>query len=106
MPHRRSVARLERIALMGIGDAFAEAASGVDDDNGELSTTAAGKRLQEMLLESIPHYFHKEILSECLVSACAILVIILGGAATCSEGFVICFLKVPLACLGSMAAAV
>ena len=25
---------------------------------------------------------------------------------TCSEGFVICFLKVPLACLGSMAAAV
>ena len=29
-----------------------------------------------------------------------------GGAATCSEGFVICFLKVPLACLGSMAAAV
>ena len=71
MPRRRSVARLERIALMGIGDAFAEAASGVDDDNGELSTTAAGKRLQEMLLESIPHYFHKEILSECLVSACS-----------------------------------
>ena len=31
---------------------------------------------------------------------------ILGGAATCSEGFVICFLKVPFACLGSMAAAV
>ena len=31
---------------------------------------------------------------------------ILGGAATCSEGFVVCFLKVPLACLGSMAAAV
>ena len=31
---------------------------------------------------------------------------ILGGAATCSEGFVICFLKVSLACLGSMAAAV
>ena len=31
---------------------------------------------------------------------------ILGGAATCSEGFVICFLKVPIACLGSMAAAV
>ena len=31
---------------------------------------------------------------------------VLGGAATCSEGFVICFLKVPLACLGSMAAAV
>ena len=29
-----------------------------------------------------------------------------GGAATCSEGFVICFLKVPLACLGSMAAAI
>ena len=28
------------------------------------------------------------------------------GAGTCSEGFVICFLKVPLACLGSMAAAV
>ena len=28
------------------------------------------------------------------------------GAATCSEGFIICFLKVPLACLGSMAAAV
>ena len=27
-------------------------------------------------------------------------------AATCSEGFVICFLKVPLACLGSMAVAV
>ena len=32
--------------------------------------------------------------------------VILGGAATCSEGFVICFLKVPLSCLGSMAAAV
>ena len=31
---------------------------------------------------------------------------VLGGAATCSEGFVICFLKVPLACLGNMAAAV
>ena len=31
---------------------------------------------------------------------------ILGGAATCSEGFVIYSLKVPLACLGSMAAAV
>ena len=31
---------------------------------------------------------------------------ILGGAATCSEGFVICFLQVPLACLGSTAAAV
>ena len=30
----------------------------------------------------------------------------MGGAATCSEGFVICFLKVPLAFLGSMAAAV
>ena len=29
---------------------------------------------------------------------------LLGGAATCSEGFVICFLKVHLACLGSMAA--
>ena len=29
----------------------------------------------------------------------------MGGAATCSEGFVACFLKVPLACLGSMAAA-
>ena len=31
---------------------------------------------------------------------------ILGGAATCSEGFVICFIKVPLAYLNSMAAAV
>ena len=31
---------------------------------------------------------------------------LLGGVATCSEGFVICFLKVPLVCLGSMAAAV
>ena len=31
---------------------------------------------------------------------------ILGGAATCFDGFVICFLKVPLACLGSIAAAV
>ena len=31
---------------------------------------------------------------------------LLGGAATCSEGFVLRFLKVPLACLGSMAAAV
>ena len=29
---------------------------------------------------------------------------VLGGAATCSEGFVICFPKVPLACLFSMAA--
>ena len=33
-------------------------------------------------------------------------VYILSGAATCSEGFVTCFLNVPLACLGSMAAAV
>ena len=31
---------------------------------------------------------------------------ILGGAATCVQGFVISFLKVPLACLGCMAAAV
>ena len=31
---------------------------------------------------------------------------VLGGVATCSEGFVLCFLKVPLAWLGSMAAAV
>ena len=31
---------------------------------------------------------------------------VLGWAASCSEGFVTCFLKVPLACLGSMAAAV
>ena len=31
---------------------------------------------------------------------------LLGGAATCSEGFVICFPKVSLSCLGSMAAAV
>ena len=31
---------------------------------------------------------------------------LLGGEATCSEGFVMCFLKVPLACLGSRAAAV
>ena len=31
---------------------------------------------------------------------------LLGGAVTCSEGFVTVFLKVPLACLGSMAAAV
>ena len=31
---------------------------------------------------------------------------LLGGAATCSEGFLICFLKVPFDCLGSMAAAV
>ena len=30
----------------------------------------------------------------------------LGGAATHSEGFITYFLKVPLACLGSMAAAV
>ena len=28
------------------------------------------------------------------------------GAATCSEGFVICFLTVPLACLGSIAVAI
>ena len=28
-----------------------------------------------------------------------------GGAASCSEGFVVCFLKVPHACWGSMAAA-
>ena len=31
---------------------------------------------------------------------------ILGGAAICFEGFLTCFLKVPLACLGSMVAAV
>ena len=31
---------------------------------------------------------------------------VIGGAATYSEGFLNCFLKVPLACLGSMAAAV
>ena len=30
---------------------------------------------------------------------------LLGGAATCSEGLVICFPRVPLACLGCMAAA-
>ena len=73
MPRRRPVARLERIALMGIGNAFAEAAitaSDVDDDSGKMLTAAAGRRLQEMLLENIPHYFHKEILSECLVNAC------------------------------------
>ena len=34
------------------------------------------------------------------------LFLLLGGAATGSEGFVTYFLKVPLACLGSMAAAV
>ena len=77
MPHRRPVSRLERIALTGVGDAFAEAAvaaSDVDDDSGKLSAAAAagaGRRLQQMLLENIPHYFHKEILSECLVSACS-----------------------------------
>ena len=32
--------------------------------------------------------------------------LVLGGAATCSKGFVICFLNVPLTCLGSMAIAV
>ena len=71
MPRRRSVARLERIALMGVGHAFAEVAvatSDANNDSGQLSTAAAAKMLQEMLLESIPHYFHKEILSECLVS--------------------------------------
>ena len=31
---------------------------------------------------------------------------ILGGVDTCSEGSIICFLKVPLACLGSMEAEV
>ena len=31
---------------------------------------------------------------------------VLGGAATCSKGFAICFLKVALSCLGSMEAAV
>ena len=31
---------------------------------------------------------------------------ILVGAATCFKGFVTCSLKIPLACLGSMAAAV
>ena len=71
MPRRRSVARLERIALMGVGHAFAEVAvatSDANNDSGLLSTAATAKMLQEMLLESIPHYFHKEILSECLVS--------------------------------------
>ena len=35
-----------------------------------------------------------------------VLVCVRSGAATRKKGFVICFLKVPLACLGSMAAAV
>ena len=76
MPRRRSVARLERIALMGVGNAFAGVAvatSDANNDSGRLSTAAAAKMLQEMLLESIPHYFHKEILSECLVSLGGIL---------------------------------
>ena len=67
MPRRRPVARLERLALVGIGDAFAEAAAGCAVDEGDAAATAA-KKLQEMLLDSIPHYFHREILSECLVS--------------------------------------
>ena len=29
-----------------------------------------------------------------------LIITVLGGAATCSEGFVLCFLKVLLACLG------
>ena len=33
-------------------------------------------------------------------------IFVLGGAATCSEGFLICFLRVPPACFGNMAAAV
>ena len=60
---------------MGIGNALAGAAitaSNVDDSSGKMFTAAAARRLQEMLLENIPHYFHKEILSECLVSACSI----------------------------------
>ena len=76
MPRRRSVARLERIALMGVGNAFAGVAVATSDANndcGQLSTVAAARMLQEMLLESIPHYFHKEILSECLVSLGGIL---------------------------------
>ena len=32
--------------------------------------------------------------------------VVLGGAATCSKGFVTCFVKVPLACLGSLGATV
>ena len=37
---------------------------------------------------------------------CRIATHLVGGAATCSEGFVISFLKVSLACLGCMTAAV
>ena len=44
------------------------------------------------------------IICVCIAPICPVQV--LGGAATCLEGFVICFLRVPLACLGSMAAAV
>ena len=61
---------------MGVGNAFAEVAvatSDANNDSGQLSTAAAARMLQEMLLESIPHYFHKEILSECLVSRGGIL---------------------------------
>ena len=45
---------------------------------------------------------HGDICFEMEINA----LVLLGGAATCSKRFVICFLKVPLACLGGMAAAV
>ena len=67
MPRRRPVARLERLALVGIGDVFAEAAAAAGSAVDEGGAAAAARRLQETLLDSIPHYFHREILSECLV---------------------------------------
>ena len=41
----------------------------------------------------------------CTVERNSNLEFVQSGAATCSEGFVICFLKVAPACLGSMAVA-
>ena len=56
-----------------------------------------------------PYYCYINIIVLCyyIIVLCLLLFnCVLGGAAAFSEGFVICFLKVPLACLGNMVAAV
>ena len=59
-----------------------------------------GNRLKSMLNDHYVKVKYDQI------GTCNKLMQLLGGAVTCSEGFVMYFLKVPLACLGSMAVAV
>ena len=58
----------------------------------ESSCTSAARKLGQPMHSQSANFFYTTLLG--------------GGAATCSDGVVICFLKVLLACLGSMAAAV